>query len=73
MHKSYQLQLVLVHAQVLFAGSMAYDDLIMSISNFLLKSETFGVQNVDYLNLIPWFCIFQLYALLIPKAVSIKS
>jgi len=71
MYKSYQFQLVLVHAQALFAGALALDDLITNVSMFYLRSSAFGIQSVNYLDLIPWFLIVQIYVLLIPKAVSI--
>ncbi len=70
MYKSYQIQLVLVHAQTFFTGLMAYVDLVMDVIMFLLKSAAFGKHSVNYLNLIPWFPIIQLYVLLIPKTVS---
>ncbi len=73
MYKTYQFQLVLVHAQVLFAGAMASCDLIMNVSMFYLISLTFGTKSVNYLDLIPWFFIVQLYVLLIPKAVSMLN
>ncbi len=73
MYKLYQFQLVLVHAQALFAGGMAFGDLTMNVTMFYLRSSTFGIQSVNYLNLIPWFFIVQLYVLLIPKAVSMLN
>ena len=73
MYKSYQLQLVLMHAQVFFASLMANSDYIMNIAMISLKSTTFGIESIEsvnYFNIIPWFFVFQFYVLLIPKAVS---
>ena len=70
MYKSYQLQLVLVHAQALFAGYLSYADLVMNISFVSLQSATFGIESINYFYVIPWYFVIQFYVFLIPKAVS---
>ena len=60
---------MLIHAQAIFVGMVAYYYSYLYLTFFEVRSKALGVQSINLLNLIPWFVIFQLYVLLIPKAV----
>ncbi len=70
MYRSYQHQLALVHAQIAIVGTMTFYYFFLNIGTLELRSKTFGIQNLNLLNLTPWFVVMQFYILFIPKAVS---
>jgi len=73
MYKSYQIQLVLTHAQAVTIGLLAYVDWIINLSFLKMRIDTFGLEKINYFNVIPWFSVMQLYVLIILKAVSMLN
>ena len=71
MHKLYQFQIVLLHAQAVLIGLLNYDHWICILNFYYMNLKLFGYRSyaVNF-NLIPWFIIIQLYLLIISKAVS---
>ena len=73
MYKSYQIQLVLVHVQSVYVVLFAYWDWITDISFLIMRSDAFGVGEVNYFNVIPWFPVIQFYVFIVLKAVSMLN
>ncbi|CAG8626161.1 10987_t:CDS:2 [Funneliformis mosseae] len=74
MYKTYQINLILLHAQAIHFGNLAYLIWFKKLSRFYGYNFKLGIDHkISFYELFPWFFILQLYVAFIPKAIRDES
>ncbi|CAG8591332.1 4413_t:CDS:2, partial [Funneliformis mosseae] len=74
MYKTYQRNLILIHAQAVHFGTLAYMTWFKKLARVYGFNFNLGIDpKISFYELIPWFFILQLYVAFIPKAIRDES